>query len=99
MNRRMKPAHKLCFVIWLVFVTTAFLHAQNQEPSPASPQGSPLDVSAWAYRKPVTITRPGVQQLEMDTEVLARAQPDFADLRVLHEGNQISYVLERTTIQ
>jgi hypothetical protein len=93
-------SHRLCLVFSLIALGTPLvLHAENQETSPASQQGSPLDISAWAYRKPVTITRPGVQQLEMDPEVLSRAQPAFADLRLLHEGNQISYVLERTTLQ
>jgi hypothetical protein len=96
----MKLASKLYLVSWLVALgTPLFLCAENQDTSPASQQGSPLDVSTWSYRKPVIITRPGVQQLEMDPEVLSHAQPDFADLRLLHEGSQISYVLERTTLQ
>lgn len=97
----MKPARNLYLVLWLaVFGTSPFIRAENQDTSPgAQQQGSPLDVSAWSHRKPVTITHTGVQQLEMDPEVLSRAQPDFADLRLLHDGNQISYVLERTTIQ
>jgi hypothetical protein len=92
---------RFCLILlFFAFGSTLFLHAENQGSSPAASEpGSPLDVSAWAYRKPVIVTRPGVQQLEMDTEVLSRAQPDFADLRLLHEGNQISYVLERTTLQ
>jgi hypothetical protein len=96
----MKPVRKFSPILALLGLGTAlFVHAEIQKIAPAPQQGSPLDVSAWAYRKPVTVTRPGVQLLEMDPEVLSRAQPDFADLRLLHEGNQVSYILERTTIQ
>ena len=49
--------------------------------------GAALDVSAWKYRKPVKIARDGVQQLELDLDVLGHAQPDFQDLRLLHGSN------------
>ena len=96
----MKLARKLCLFLWfLALGMPLFLRAENQETAAASQPGSPLDVSAWTYRKPVTVTHPGVQQLEMDPEVLSHAQTDFADLRLLRDGNQVSYVLERTTLQ
>lgn len=96
----MRPARNLYFILSLaVFGNSLFVRAENQTSPTAQEQGSPLDVSAWSYRKPVTVTRSGVQQLELDPEVLSHAQPDFADLRLLHDGNQVSYVLERTTIQ
>ena len=56
--------------------------------------GAPLDAKNWLCRKPVQITRAGVQELELDPEALARSRPDFADLRLLRAGNQIPYVLE-----
>lgn len=66
---------------------------------PGVPQdGTTLDVSAWKFRKAVKLTRAGAQQLELDLEVLARAQPDFQDLRLLRDGNQLPYILERTSI-
>ena len=66
---------------------------------PGVPQdGTALDVAAWKFRKPVKLTRAGAQQLELDLEVLARAQPDFQDLRLLRDGNQLPYILERTSI-
>jgi hypothetical protein len=60
--------------------------------------GAALDVTAWKFRKPVKITRDGAQQLELDLDVLAHAQPGFQDLRLLHGSNQVPYVLERTSI-
>lgn len=97
----MKPARNLYLILWLLALgNSLFVRADNQETSPtAQALGSPLDVSAWTYRKPVTVTRSGVQQLELDPEVLSRAQPDFADLRLLHDGDQVPYILERTTLQ
>jgi hypothetical protein len=88
------------FLITFVLAATLSLKAQNHEPLPATQDPvNPLDISAWSYRKPVTVTRAGIQQLEMDPEVLSRAQPDFADLRLLHNGDQVPYILERTTLQ
>jgi len=63
-----------------------------------SQDGTALDVAAWKFRKTVKLTRAGAQQLELDLEVLARAQPDFQDLRLLRDGNQLPYILERTSI-
>ncbi len=60
--------------------------------------GAALDVSAWKYREPVKITRAGAQQLELDPDVLAHAQPGFQDLRLVHGSNQVPYILERTSI-
>jgi len=56
--------------------------------------GAPLDAKDWSQHRAIAIDRPGVQELELDLEALARSRPDYADLRVLREGNQIPYVLE-----
>src|ERR1035441_4033786 len=40
----------------------------------------------------------GVQELELDPEALAKSRPDFADLRLLRDGNQIPYVLEKPAL-
>lgn len=97
----MKPARNLHFILWLLtFGAALCVRAEIQKAPPAAQeQGSPLDVSAWNYRKPVSITGSGVQQLELDPEVLSHAQRDFADLRLLHDGDQVPYILERTTLQ
>jgi hypothetical protein len=60
--------------------------------------GAALDVTAWKFRQPVKIAHAGAQQLELDPDVLAHAQPGFQDLRLLHGSNQVPYVLERTSI-
>ena len=59
--------------------------------------GTPLDSTPWSYRKPVTLTRAGVQQLDLDLDVLAKTF-DFRDLRLMRDGKQRPFVLERTTI-
>jgi hypothetical protein len=60
--------------------------------------GAALDVSQWRFRKPVRISTPGAQQLELDPDVLSHAQPDFADLRLVRGSNQVPYLLQRTSI-
>jgi hypothetical protein len=63
---------------------------------PAAPlMGAALDASGWSLRKPVQIHAAGVQQLELDAEVLARALPSLADLRLVREGHQVPFLLER----
>ena len=60
--------------------------------------GAPLDASDWPARRLIGIEHPGTQELELDLEALAQSRPDFADPRVLREGNQIPYVLERPAL-
>ncbi len=60
--------------------------------------GTALDVSAWGFRKPVKITRAGAQQLEFDLDVLSQAQASFADVRLMRDGKQVPYTIERTSI-
>ncbi|MFN0057740.1 MAG: DUF3999 family protein [Planctomycetota bacterium] len=61
--------------------------------------GVALDVSAWQFRKAVEIAAAGVQQLELDVAVIARANPALSDLRLLREERQVPYLIERTSIQ
>jgi hypothetical protein len=60
--------------------------------------GAALDISQWRFRKPVHITAAGLQQAELDPDVLSHAQPNLADLRLLRGGNQLPYLLQRTSI-
>ncbi len=60
--------------------------------------GTDLNVSTWAFRKPIKISRAGVQQLELDTDVLANTRALFSDLRVMRNGKQVPYILEHTSI-
>ena len=67
-------------------------------PSPTLPTvadtAAPLDPTAWKYRSPLLLTRPGAQQLELTLPVLAHAQQGLADLRLLRQTNQVPFVLE-----
>jgi len=72
------------------------------QPGEALPEipalGTTLEIGPWAYRKAVHVAAAGVQQLELDPAVLARAQPDFADLRLMSGDRQVPYVVERTSL-
>lgn len=60
--------------------------------------GAPLDASAWKFRRVVTPGAHRVQELELDLAVLAHAKPDLGDLRLLHDGRQVPYLVERTNL-
>ncbi len=60
--------------------------------------GAALDATAWRYRKPLKVTATGVQELELDLAVLARATPGFADLRILRGDVQVPFIVEHTSI-
>jgi hypothetical protein len=78
--------------------------AANPSYRPAEPLpeiqdlGTALDTAEWGYRKPVKLARAGVQQLDLDLDVLARADVVFRDLRLVRDGKQRPYILERTSI-
>jgi Protein of unknown function (DUF3999) len=61
--------------------------------------GAKIDVAPWKFRKPIQIAKPGVQQIELDPDILARAAPDFRDLRVVSENAQLPYLIECTSIE
>lgn len=61
-------------------------------------RGGALDPAPWGFRKPVQLASAGVQQLELDLDVLARAQRGFADLRLVRDGAQVPYLLERPAL-
>ncbi len=61
--------------------------------------GAPLDVAGWKYRKPIQTQRAGVQQVELDLEVLSHANGSFSDLRVMHGSNQVPFLVQRTSIR
>ncbi|MFA6960588.1 MAG: hypothetical protein WC205_07560 [Opitutaceae bacterium] len=56
--------------------------------------GAALDPLAWTFRRAVTLGGGGVQQLELDLGVIARARSDFADIRLISDGKQIPYLIE-----
>lgn len=59
--------------------------------------GSVIDTNSWRRRKPVLITQPGVQLLELDLE--ASCHHDLGDLRLVQDGRQLPYLVlpERPT--
>lgn len=59
--------------------------------------GSVIDTNGWRRRKPVLITQPGVQLLELDLE--ASCHHDLGDLRLVQDGRQLPYLVlpERPT--
>ena len=59
---------------------------------------APLDPKPWKHRQPVTLAQPGVQQLELDLNVIARTRAPFADLRLVRDGRQVPYLIEQTSI-
>ncbi|MFA5264867.1 MAG: DUF3999 family protein [Opitutaceae bacterium] len=60
--------------------------------------GAPLDPAPWRYCKAVQLASGGVQQLELDLDVLAHAQSGFGDLRLVRDGSQVPYLLERPVL-
>ena len=82
---------------------SAFTNNPAYHPSEVLPDvqdnGTTLDVSAWKFRKPIKVVRAGAQQLELDLDVLSHAQAGFEDLRLMRDGKQVSYIIERTSIQ
>jgi hypothetical protein len=69
-------------------------------PSPEVPlAGAPFDDRAWSVRRRLVLAQPGVEELELDLGCLGGAKSDFSDLRIVHEGRQIPYVVEHTRLQ
>jgi hypothetical protein len=60
--------------------------------------GAPLDVAKWKFRKLLPLTQNGVQQTELDPELLARSQPDQRDIRIVRGEYQLPFLFERTSL-
>jgi len=60
--------------------------------------GVEIDTKPWGYRKSLSFTVPGTGQLELDPDVLAHAAGDFRDLRIVQNGRQMPYLIEKTSI-
>jgi len=60
--------------------------------------GAAIDLADWKYRKSVKLSGSGVRQLELDLETLADAADDFRDLRLVCDGRQIPFLVERPSI-
>jgi hypothetical protein len=79
-------------------LTTTPDYKQANNLAAISLQGAAIDVAPWKFRKKIELSAAGVQQLELDPEVLARAARDLRDVRLVREGRQIPFLLERTSI-
>ena len=77
--------------------TVSYIAAANLPQNFAT--GAKIDVASWKFRKPIQIAKPGAQQIELDPDILARAAPDFRDLRVVSENAQLPYLIECTSIE
>lgn len=82
--------------------TTPDYHPRDSLAAPSLPDiplaGAPLDAKNWMQRRKVQLAHVGVQELELDPAVLAKAQSDLGDLRLLHGANQIPYILEQPVL-
>lgn len=67
---------------------------------------TPLDVpelagafvpEGWRHQKTVTIHEAGAQALELDLGVLAKCSENLDDLRLVRDGRQVPYLIERSS--
>ena len=60
--------------------------------------GAKIDIAKWKFRKLLPLTQSGVQQVELDPELLARSQPDQHDIRIVRGEYQLPFLFERTSL-
>jgi hypothetical protein len=60
--------------------------------------GAKIDVAPWSFRKAVKAGATGTQEFELDVDVLAHANRDLGDLRLVSDDRQIPFLLEKTSI-
>ena len=60
--------------------------------------GAKIDVAKWKFRKLLPLTQKGVQQVELDPELLARSQSDQRDIRIVRGEYQLPFILQRTSL-
>jgi Protein of unknown function (DUF3999) len=60
--------------------------------------GAQIDVAKWKFRKLLLLTQSGVQQVDLDPELLARLQPDQRDVRIVRGEYQLPFHFERTSL-
>lgn len=61
--------------------------------------GAAFNPLGWTRNRVVQTAGDGVQELELDIYVLARTRPDLADVRLVRDGLQVPFLLERTPLQ
>lgn len=60
--------------------------------------GAKIDVTKWKFRKLLPLTQNGVQQVELDPELLAHSEPDQRDMRIVRGEYQLPFVFQRTSL-
>ena len=60
--------------------------------------GAQIDMAKWKLRKPLPLKQTGVQQVELDPELLARSQPDQRDIRIVRGEYQLPFLFENTSL-
>jgi len=60
------------------------------------PLAGAIDVGPWQYRAAVRMSESGIQRITLPAVVLSHADPSSKDLRLVREGHQIPYLVERT---
>jgi hypothetical protein len=58
--------------------------------------GAPIDAAPWGWRKAVRLGAGALHELELDLDVLSRASPGYADLRLVRDGRQVPFLLDPT---
>lgn len=57
--------------------------------------GGPIDTAKWHYKTPVSAEYDGVQELDLNFQVISRAGRDLRDLRLVSDDRQVPYILDR----
>jgi hypothetical protein len=90
------PANNAFFVAPLpgpLVVNTNFI---STDPLAAARMlGGPLEPAGWSFRKPLLLSTDSVQQLEIDLDVLAHSEESLDDLRLIRQGMQMPFILDR----
>jgi hypothetical protein len=60
--------------------------------------GAKIDAAKWKFRKLLPLTQNGVQQVELDPEVLARSEPDQRGIRIVRGDYQLPFIFQRTSL-
>lgn len=57
-----------------------------------------LDPKGWRWKSAVRIEKSGVQRLELSVAAVAGARSDGGDLRLLRDGRQVPFVIDRRAV-
>jgi hypothetical protein len=60
--------------------------------------GAKIDMAKWKFRKLLPLKQNGVQQVELDPELLARSQPDQGDIHIVRGEYQLPFIFQRTSL-